>query len=277
MTGHTQQYSILVVDIESFSDHADPSQPELRRALYDVVRTAVEDVNLPWNEDLVRDEGDGLIMLVPADISPVRLPGDLIRALVEGLAEKATIYNEEHRLRLRVALHQGLVQRDGRGLSGQALIEACRLIDADLLRSVLAGARRSQLALIVSDRFFGSVIAPGHRSLDRASYLPVSVDLKKFPGYPAWVHVPGYAAPPGIPPRAHRTPSQGGEDPAGPTNPREPLAPAEVGGDATHGLAGGKPQRYAAKFNASVNNGPVTIHGDQVFGPKAEYHSGEPS
>jgi len=202
--GAPTSHFVVVVDIESFSGRSDPVQQSLRRAMYEVLKTAVDDAHLAWADFHPQDRGDGVIMLVGGHVSPVSLAGELVRALESGLAEKATVYNADHQMRFRVALHQGLASPDDEGWSGDAVNTACRLVDAQPLRDTLAEARRAHVALIVSDSFFQSVIRPGHRSIDPSTFVPVTLTIKNLVDFKAWIRVPGYAAPPKLP-RAERT------------------------------------------------------------------------
>jgi len=202
--GAPTSHFVVVVDIEGFSRRTDPVQKSLRRAMYEVLKTAVDDAHLAWADFHPQDRGDGVIMLVEGHVSPVSLAGELVRALESNLAEKAAMYNADHQMRFRVALHQGLASPDDEGWSGDAVNTACRLVDAPPLRDTLAEARRAHVALIVSDSFFQSVIRPGHRSIDPSTFVPVTLTIKNLVDYTAWIRVPGYAAPPKLP-RAERT------------------------------------------------------------------------
>jgi class 3 adenylate cyclase len=173
--GAPTSHFVLVVDIEGFSRRSDPVQRSLRRAMYEVLKTAVDDAHLSWADFQPQDRGDGVIMLVRGDVSPVSLAGELVRALESGLAEKAATYKEGHQIRLRVAIHQGLASPDDEGWSGDAVNTACRLVDAQPLRDTLAAAGQAHLALIVSDGYFQSVIRPGHRSIDPSTFVPIQL------------------------------------------------------------------------------------------------------
>jgi len=121
----TRHFTIMVIDIESFSTRSDPVQRSLRAAMYDVMRSAVTDAHLDWGRFHSQDRGDGLLLLIEADQSPVDVVGDLVRALQRQLAEKEQMFSPQHRLRLRVALHHGLATPDNTGWSGDAVNTAC--------------------------------------------------------------------------------------------------------------------------------------------------------
>jgi hypothetical protein len=250
----------MFIDIENFSGRPDPVQKSLRRSLYEVVRTAATDANLSWESLRSQDRGDGLLLPVASDVSPVVLAGDFIRALDAGLAEKASMSNDLYAMRLRVALHLGVATEDDEGWYGRALNTTCHLANAHALRTTLGEAGRAHLALIVSDAFYQAVIGPGHRSLDPSTFAPLTLDLKKDRDAPAWIQVPGYAAPPGLPIADWRPGSpRGGAPPGSDDSLGSPTAPspADVG---TPMKAGGS----------------VTVHGvvigDQVAGDKTVHY-----
>lgn len=222
----TTHYWIAVLDLEDFSSRPDPIQVSLHDVMFRLVHTAVSDAHLDWDAIGVKDEGDGLILFFPAEISPVRVAGDVVDRLSAVLTEAATMYSPEHQMRFRLALHHGLATPNGSGWPGDATNVACRLVDVDLLRTVLKASTRAHLAVIASDDFYRAVIRPGHRSIDPATYAPVTVDLKKAPGTKAWVRVPGYPTPKGLS-FSTEPPAEGPPDPTGspdPTTPTDPTA-----------------------------------------------------
>ncbi|RKT17546.1 hypothetical protein BX285_1923 [Streptomyces sp. 1114.5] len=254
MTLAAVHHWIVVLDIEGFSTRPNPVQRSLRQAMYEVLRDALAEAGLPDGAVATEDRGDGVLVLVQPQVSPVLLAGALVRALDDCLAEKARIFNEAHALRLRVALHQGLVSRDADGWSGDAVNWTFRLVDAAPLREVLARAGRANLAFIVSDEVYQAVVRHEYRTVDPAAYLPVGFEAKH--GIPArgWITVPGYPAPPGL---------DGGSGPGtglGPGPAAAPAAPAPAPG------SGGAPTGGVV-FHAGV------VHGDQVAGDKNVHHA----
>lgn len=146
MTSEAPHYRILVLDVENFSTRPDPVQRSLRAAMYDVVHSAFEAAGVPAGEIVWEDRGDGILMLVPPTVAPVRLAGPFVRALDDALREQAAFHSAAHALRIRPALRQGLAERDGLGWSGDAINTAFRLVDARPLRDVLRAAGSARLA-----------------------------------------------------------------------------------------------------------------------------------
>ncbi len=231
--------AIVVIDIESFGSRANPFQVSLRRAMREVITESCTAAGVDWStvEDL--DRGDGLILLVPPSTSTVTLAGAFVRRLDATLGQKAAMFSEAHRMRLRVALHQGNCERDETGWVGEAINTACRLVDAQPLRDALAAAPEARMALIVSHEIYQGVVRHDYPLIDAASFGPAVLDVKELTGEKVWISVPGRPYPPGLP----TAPARRAEPP------RQPVG--------THG--------------GIVNNGGTTVRGDQVGGDKTVY------
>ncbi|MEX5633966.1 hypothetical protein [Parafrankia sp. FMc2] len=79
------------------------------------------------------------------------------------------------RLRLRVALHQGITRCDEGGYSGRAVVKACQLLDAEVLRRELAASPGADLVFIVSAELFDDVAGEDHTDLRRSEFRQVTV------------------------------------------------------------------------------------------------------
>ncbi|MFJ8888383.1 hypothetical protein ACIRJR_33970 [Streptomyces sp. NPDC102402] len=261
MSGEVTHCWIVVLDIENFSSRPDPIQRSLRAGMYEVLREALLLAGLPTEDVVTEDRGDGVLMIVPANVSPIVLAGPFVRALDEELRQKADVYSVAHAMRFRVALHQGLAARDREGWSGDAVNTACRLVDAAPLREVLAAASSSRMVFVVSDEIYRAVVRHGHRLIDPAAYLPMPFRTKHGELIRSWVTVPGSPAPPGLPAtsperdgqaRPGGSPGGGGADSGG----------ARTGTGAQGGT--GAHRRPAGGGGISVE----TVHGDVFQGDK---------
>jgi hypothetical protein len=248
MQAEALHYWILVLDMESFSPRKNPVQRAVRGAMYEVVEEAFARAGIGAEAQIVmEDRGDGILILVPPTVSPVLLAGEFVRELHEGLKEKAVLTSAAAAMRLRVALHQGLATRDEHGWSGDAVNTTFRLSEAAPLRDVLAAAHMAHLVFAVSGEVYTAVVQHGYRPIDPAAYLPMPFRTKHGEPVEAWVTVPGYSAPPGLPPQ------------------QPELAPA-AGGTATPA-----PPAQAARTTTNSNN---TLHGDLVAGDKTVHVTG---
>jgi hypothetical protein len=218
----------LVLAIEGFDAHTFASQASLRRELLAlVVSAAREPDGLRWDDFQVDDQSDGtLILILPAFSPVVKLAGPFIATLNQRLAGNAPEAAALPPMRLRVALHLGLAERDGPGWSGEGVDLARCLVRAGPAGAALRAAHRAHLAFIVSDDTHDSVIRHEYRLIDPAAYAAVRFDAGQGTAVTGWITVPGYPSPPGIEP--DRSAGQPGpaESSAGPAAGRPAPNPA---------------------------------------------------
>ncbi|KIF74163.1 hypothetical protein QR77_09515 [Streptomyces sp. 150FB] len=214
MNVKSQHYAIVVVDIEKFGSRADRVAQWLRTRLYEMAETALDDTGVDRAAaPPPADRGDGFFWLLPGSVDKTDLTARFVGLLHDQLRAHARTSNDEGALRIRVALHSGDVSWDGRGWVGEELNTACRLVDIEPLRTTLAEARRSGLALAVSDDWYRRVVHRGAPEVEREAFREFPFDAKEIQGASAWIRVPGYDVPPGITPLV-RTPGQGqGQEP----------------------------------------------------------------
>lgn len=142
-------------------------------------------------------------MLADAGVPAIELIDPMLGHLVDGLREHNRHHRLEGWLRLRLALHSGEVRHDARSWGVRELALTFRLSQSEAARRCLVLAARAECVLVVSDRFYRSVIADGTRGVDPATYRPVEIAQ---PGglIRAWLHAPGYRVPPLDGQPAHR-------------------------------------------------------------------------
>lgn len=166
--------TILVVDVEGFSDQrrTNPHQVAVRDGLYRVMRDAFGRAGISWDDCDREDRGDGVLVLVPAEVPKSLLVESLPAAMVVELCEHNCKHLDPERIRLRMALHAGEVCYDEHGVTGASVNLTFRLLEAGPLKHALAGSP-SVLAIIASSWFFDEVVrhtdaAAGYRRIDVA-------------------------------------------------------------------------------------------------------------
>jgi hypothetical protein len=169
--------SVVVVDVEGFGDQrrTNAHQVAVRDGLYAVMREAFGRAGISWDDCGREDRGDGVFVLVPAEVPK----GLLVESLPAELVAALRAHNEAHlgpeRIRLRMALHAGEVRYDDHGVTAAAVNLTFRLVDAGVLKDALAGSP-GVLAVIVSSWFFDEVV---RHSWAAAGYRPVQVAVKE--------------------------------------------------------------------------------------------------
>ena len=95
--------TIVVVDVEGFGDHSrtNADQVAVRAVLYGAVREAFGRAGISWEDCRQEDRGDGLFVLIPAEVPK----GLLVETLPSALVTDLRAHNETHpgpqRIRLR--------------------------------------------------------------------------------------------------------------------------------------------------------------------------------
>jgi hypothetical protein len=205
------------VDIEHYSARSDADQLASQHDLDEVLGTAASRAGL--DRDLWQEQvgGDGELAVFPVDTDIARVLSDFAREMDARLSEINRRRHRDARLRLRLAFHYGLLVDAPFGPAGSAPIVVSRLLDAGPLRQALAAAAEANLALIVSQVLYDSVVTSGFRGLAASAYRRVHVVIpeKSFDQL-AYVHVPGQRAgsqaPAALPVRVTHDLSERGRD-----------------------------------------------------------------
>ena len=149
------------------------------------MREAFGRAGISWEGCRQEDRGDGLFVLIPAEVPK----GLLVETLPSALVTDLRAHNERHpgpqRIRLRMALHAGEIRYDRHGVTGASLNLAFRLLDASPLKAALAGSQ-GVLAVIASSWFFEEVV---RHSTVAATYRPAEVSVKETTAT-GWICLP---------------------------------------------------------------------------------------
>ncbi|GIF05193.1 hypothetical protein Asi03nite_27310 [Actinoplanes siamensis] len=138
-------------------------------------------------------QGDGQFTVLPAGLDESDAIPRLLRGLDEALRFRNAASGDEP-MRLRLALHRGLVKEADNGWVGRAAVAVHRLLDSPPLRAAVADHPRADWVLGVPDVLYADVLATGTEP-PPAAFQPVTVDLpgKGFREH-AWLYVPGAVA-----------------------------------------------------------------------------------
>jgi WD40 repeat protein len=181
--------TIVVVDVERFGDLArtNDHQVAVRGGLYDAVEQAFAEAGISWLDCTREDRGDGILILVPPGVAKSRLVDPLPDRLVAALRRHNARSSFAAQIRLRVALDAGEVRYDARGVTGEAINRAFRLLDAPALKSALATSTGA-LALITSDWFYHETVRHEPAAAPE-TYRAVRVRVKETDTQ-AWICLP---------------------------------------------------------------------------------------
>jgi CRP-like cAMP-binding protein len=177
---------MLVFVIEGFTEPDRSTRLALRTALHDLLGHSLLSVGISWTHLETADFGDGALVLLDPEASKTRPLHPLVSELARSLAQYNSTPPSTERLRLRVAVHAGEVQRTEDGFVGEDLDVAFRLLSARPRRRL---ARRSaDLALILSDQVYQRAVAHPDPETSIAGYEAVRVKAGQDTVM-AWVRV----------------------------------------------------------------------------------------
>ncbi|MGW7525284.1 hypothetical protein [Streptomyces sp. NPDC054783] len=181
--------TILLLDIERFSDRDDVEQAYLRRMLYDITDRTLERAGIDETRRLRADRGDAVLELIDANASVTTLLRVLLKEVPAELHAVNRMASRSAQIRLRGVVATGYVAVDELdGWVGSDLNHAFRLLDAGLLRDALR-ERSDDFALCVSDALYAGVVRHDHPGIPAAEFRPVTVGSKNGP-LKAWLHGP---------------------------------------------------------------------------------------
>ncbi|MFD7651290.1 hypothetical protein ACFV5M_27080, partial [Streptomyces albidoflavus] len=198
--------TMLLVDIEKFSDRDDVEQAFLRRMLYDVVDRTMERAGIDETLRLRADQGDSVMEFIDPNVPVPQVLRSVISELPAQLKAVNRMASRGAQMRLRTVVASGFIALDERGIwVGGDLNHACRLLDADLLRAALR-ERPGDVALCVSQSVWTGIVRHHHLGIPAEEFHEVTLASKNGP-LPAWLLGP-------VPASGQAAPSPGASGPA---------------------------------------------------------------
>jgi hypothetical protein len=158
------------------------------------MREAFGHAGIPWDGCGHEDRGDGVLVLVPAELPKGLLAESVPSALVTALRAHKSTHSGQERIRLRMALHAGEVNYDEHGVTAASVNLAFRLLDCSPLKEALARSS-GVLAVIASSWFFEEVVRHSAVAAE-AVYRPVPVAVKETTTI-GWICLPDQLYPSG--------------------------------------------------------------------------------
>ncbi|MEU6034233.1 substrate-binding domain-containing protein [Actinomadura sp. NPDC047616] len=183
-----RHHTIFCVDmVDSTKRPTDWHRRVARDGMYRALRRAFVRARLPWYLPWRRhreDRGDGALILVSASVPTARALKALPHLARELAAHNATTNAGAH-IRLRVVLHAGEVGHDPHGVSGKAVDDAFRLLEAPEFKAV-ARETDAAVSVIVSDSFYNGVVKQGGPHNDPGDYRPLTASVRQDRPARAW-------------------------------------------------------------------------------------------
>ncbi|WP_231933393.1 hypothetical protein [Micromonospora coxensis] len=253
---HPERRLLVAVDMERYSRRSNLQQYEAQQDFKQLLQMAARDVGLDRVTWTTQQAGDGELAILPRDVPEARVIGRFVPELDRRLRHHNSSRLPAARIRLRVAVHQGMVHLDGaNGFPGNAVVHVCRLCEADPVRKALAAFPGAGVALVVSTEIYRDIVTeyPEQMRPERFRRVEIAHPDKDFREH-AWLCVvdedisswePSDASP--VPP-SPRPAERGTEE--------RRRSPAER-------------DRGAPSTGAQISTGDVHVRGQNAIGPNA--------
>lgn len=213
----------IAIDLEHYSQRPDSGQVKAQSAMSELLREAGQRGALERAQWDIQQQGDGELALLPPGIDESDVITSLMHQVTSGLHRYNRDASPAARLRMRIAVHEGLTYIAESGFAGDAVNTVCRLRDAREAKDALRSTR-NDVVLIVSERIFRDVICGDDSyELPPASFTETEIVMADK-GFRAQAFI--YAGPAAeAPPTAEATSARAATGPARPTT-----QPATQGG-----------------------------------------------
>ncbi|MEV6636811.1 hypothetical protein AB0M54_39360 [Actinoplanes sp. NPDC051470] len=182
---------LVSVDAKGYGSATGRRQVAWQVGLTDMLAASAEAAGLRRAEWACQQGGDGELAVLPADEPENVLIDDFPRELADQLADFNEDRRDDARLRLRLAIHHGVVEPAANGYAGAGAVVVSRLVDAPATRAAQVAAPRADLVVILSNPVFVDTVAQGHTALRPGRFRRVVVTNKEF-SEDAWLYVPGF-------------------------------------------------------------------------------------
>ncbi|MGW5741163.1 hypothetical protein [Amycolatopsis sp. NPDC003861] len=153
--------TIAAFDVEGYSapERTSDDLEALRKGLHEALIAAFSDSGMPWDELYHEVNGDGYLVLVPAQFGK----SALVERFTQCLAKEVRVHNAQNekqaQMRLRMALHAGEIAGEPTRRTSPAINKTQRLVDDQALKDALA-CSNGVLVLSTSTWFFDEVVRP---------------------------------------------------------------------------------------------------------------------
>ncbi|PPK70407.1 hypothetical protein V5P93_000712 [Actinokineospora auranticolor] len=185
------RHGLIDSDSESYSSRTDVDQHELQQVRVDVCEQAAGDAGLDRSGWDIQQGGDGELAVLPRN----QLMTSVIDELPESLCDALTTHNSTARpamrLRMRMAMHEGMVRPAAGGFAGTGVVTVSRMVASSVARQALIACPEANLVVLLSTTLYNEYVRQGHTAIPAERFRKVAVSVKKF-NEAAWLYVPRY-------------------------------------------------------------------------------------
>ncbi|GAA2128682.1 hypothetical protein [Actinomadura napierensis] len=168
----------LAADVERYRRHGIGAAERTQRRLLAVLDAALREAGVDPSSVPAQEQGDGRFLVFPPGIDETKVVPGLVAGLRAAVRRTNRDLGEQARVRLRAALHRGLVKPAPNGYVGDASIAVHRILGSPPIREALKANPARDLALIVPDLLYRDVIAQDLDGLNPARFERVIAKLE---------------------------------------------------------------------------------------------------
>lgn len=181
----------LAADVTGYSRRPNHLAERTQSWLVRALAQARANAGLDEATVVLQAQGDGQFAVLPVGIDESRVIPDLVEGLAEALRRTNHGLSAEERVRLRVALHRGLMKPADSGWVGTAAIAVHRILDSPPLRAAIRDTPTADYVLGVPDLLYQDVIRHSAVPPLPHQFTEITIDLpdKGFVEH-GWLHVP---------------------------------------------------------------------------------------
>lgn len=181
----------LVVDIAKYSRRTHPEQLDLMDRLDWMMSRSFEAAGLQPHRCYRQNQGDGLLFVLPDAINEAVVVPGLVTGVQSALYGVNRLPGPGDRMRMRMAVSEGIVTEGPTGVVGEGVEMACRLVDSGPARAALDSHPECDLVFLASDSYFEDVLVQNFGGIRAADFRKVTVPTKSSEGSTAqaWVAV----------------------------------------------------------------------------------------
>lgn len=241
--------TLLVFDIEKFGPRRHLEQAEAQRVMYDILRQVLIKAEIEQTSTRTEDRGDGVFVVLDADVSKVKLIRSILTELPTALYDHNRLASDTAKIRMRAAVHAGDVEITSKGVVGTPAVEVFRLLNSKKLYAQLEESG-DLLVFAASEAIHRDVIRHDHSGVRVDHFHPIDAGDKE-PRVSAWIYA---------------------TTPPNRTTPAEQTTPAPQATTAPQ-LQAPAPQPPAPTSGNFFNgSGNITFHGDNIAGDKTVHN-----
>jgi len=190
MTDANFRRSLLVCcDLRRYSAADDQLQRALQELLVQSLDRAAAAAGIDRTTWQRQPEGDGEFAVLPSETPEHLVVDRYVRSLHAELQSVNRYRVAEAKVRMRLAIHHGVISEGANGFPGKDTVLVARLLSSRAAHVALDRLPSADLVVILSEHLYDTLVATGHTTLRADDFRRVEVKEKTFDGH-GWLWVP---------------------------------------------------------------------------------------